>query len=218
MNIRDLIKDIDFFKNLSSEQLEIIADISIVTRYSKSSILYYESEVKKSLLFLIDGEIKIYKIDKYGNEIFLYNINKNSMISEISSLYSEEIYCFSNAEFTNDSLVLSINFQKFQEHFISKNILLNELTDILLKKILQLQTIVNKELVFDATSKVAFFLKDDLDTFNKLRRQEVSAILNIQPETLSRVLQKLSRNKTISILKNNQIVIENTIDLEKIIN
>ena len=67
-----------------------------------------------------------------------------------------------------------------------------ELMEILLDKTHQLQCIVNRELVFDATAKVAFMLNQDLDMFNKLKRQEVSFMLHIQPETLSRVFKKIN--------------------------
>ena len=67
---------------------------------------------------------------------------------------------------------------------------------------------VNRELVFDATAKVAFMLWGDLEIFNSKKRQEVSFMLHIQPETLSRVLKKLSRNEIIDIT-NSKVTILN---------
>ncbi len=199
MNLLETIRKISFFNSLDEEEIGLISSISTVSKYESNSILFYESDTKNHLLFLVEGLIKIYKYDKFGNEIFLYHIYKNSMISELSSLKSTEIYCFSNAEFIKDSVILSVNFEKLHEHFLSKNILLTELMEVLLDKTHQLQCIVNRELVFDATAKVAFMLKNDLEMFNKLKRQEVSFMLHIQPETLSRVLKRLSRDNIISI-------------------
>jgi CRP/FNR family transcriptional regulator len=208
----ETIKKIDFFNTLNEEQLNIIASFSNVSKYESKSILFYESDIKNHLLFLVDGLIKIYKVDKFGNEIFLYLIYKNSMISELSSMKSNDIYCFSNAEFVENSTILSVNFEKLQEYFLSKNILTTELMEILLDKTHQLQCIVNRELVFDATAKVAFMLNQDLEMFNKLKRQEVSFMLHIQPETLSRVLKRLSRDEIISI-DNGEVIIENQNEL-----
>ena len=42
-------------------------------------------------------------------------------------------------------------------------------------------------------------LSQDLEMFNRLKRQEVSFMLHIQPETLSRVLKRLSRNEIIQV-------------------
>ena len=199
MTVQKIIRKISFFNNLSDEQINIIASISTVSKQPNKSILYYESDINKNLLFLVEGLIKIYKVDKFNNEIFLYHIYKNSMISELSSMNNNDIYCFSNAEFTEDSIILSVNFEKFQELFLSKNILTMELLEVLLNKTHQLQCIVNRELVFDATAKVAFMLSQDLEMFNRLKRQEVSFMLHIQPETLSRVLKRLSRNEIIQV-------------------
>ncbi|UTJ06961.1 Crp/Fnr family transcriptional regulator [Arcobacter roscoffensis] len=199
MRIQETISKISFFNSLSDEQIDEMSSISNVINYPKDSILYYESDSLNNLLFLVKGLIKIYKVDKFDNDIFLYHIYENSMISELISLRNDEIYCFSNAEFTEDSTILSIDFKKFQELFLSKNILTMDLMEILLEKTHQLQCIVNRELVFDATAKVAFMLNQDLEMFNKLKRQEVSFMLHIQPETLSRVLKRLVRNETIEI-------------------
>ncbi len=208
-----VISQLDFFEELNSSQLDELANISNIKTYPKSSILFYEDEIKDTILFLVDGLIKIYKIDKFENEIFLYHIYKNSMISELSSINKKEIYCFSNAEFVEDSIVLAVDFHKFQELFLSKNILSQKLIDTLLEKTHQLQFIVNRELVFDATAKVAFMIFNDLEMFNKLKRQEVSFMLHIQPETLSRVLKRLTRNGSISVEKG-EVTIENRDELE----
>lgn len=213
MHLIEYIKKIDFFKNLNEEEMKLLCSISTMSKYENNSILFYENDIKNSLLFLVEGLLKIYKFDKFGNEIFLYHIYENSLISELSSLKSTDISCFSNASFIENSTILSVNFEKLQEYFLSKNILTNELMQALLDKSNQLQCLVNRELVFDATAKVAFMLKQDLAMFNKLKRQEVSFMLHIQPETLSRVLKKLSREDIINI-ENGYVTIK---DNEKLI-
>lgn len=207
MQIQETISSIDFFNTLNNEQIDELSEIARVIKYPKDSILYYESDINNTILFLVKGLIKIYKVDKFDNEIFLYHIYENHMISELSSMRDNEIYCFSNAEFMEDSIVLSIDFPDFKERFLDKNILTSQLMEVLLDKTHQLQCIVNRELVFDATAKVAFMLNQDLTMFNKLKRQEVSFMLHIQPETLSRVLKRLSRNEIIKIENSNVIII-----------
>ena len=213
MDKSKVISQLSFFDELNTTQIKELATISNIKTYPKNSILFYEDEIKDTILFLVDGLIKIYKIDKFENEIFLYHIYKDSMISELSSLNKKGIYCFSNAEFVEDSVVLAVNFHSFQELFLSKNILSQKLIDTLLEKTHQLQCIVNRELVFDATAKVAFMIFNDLEIFNKLKRQEVSFMLHIQPETLSRVLKRLTRNGSILVEKG-EVIISNKDELE----
>lgn len=203
MSIKKSIESLSFFESLTNEQIDLLLSFSYIQNYEKDNILFYETDIQNNLIFLIKGLVKIYKYDKFENEIFLYHIYENSLVSEISSLKTSKLYCFSNASFVEDSTILSINFEKFQEHFLSKNILTTNLIEALLDKTHQLQCIVNRELVFDATAKVAFMLHQDLTMFNKLKRQDVSFMLHIQPETLSRVLKKLSREEIINIENQN---------------
>ena len=71
MSIQETIRKISFFNNLNDEQIDLIASISFVSTYSNNSILYYESDTNNNILFLVEGLIKIYKVDKFDNEIFL---------------------------------------------------------------------------------------------------------------------------------------------------
>ena len=215
MTLTQSIRSLDFFENLSDNQIDILSNFSFISKYEKDSILFYETDLKTNLLFLVNGLIKIYKYDKFDNEIFLYHIYSNSLISELSNLNTNEIFCFSNASFIEDSVVLSIDFLKLQEHFLNNNLLVKELMSSLLKKTNQLQSLVNRELVFDATAKVAYMLVSDLKMFNNLKRQDVSFMLHIQPETLSRVLKKLSRDNIIEI-ENQQVIIKDEIALNSI--
>ncbi len=209
------IKELNFFKSLNEDQLSIINNISTLTKHPKNSILYYENDTFNKIFFLASGLLKVYKIDKFDNEIFLYHIYKNSMISELTTLEDDMIHCFSNAEFMEESVILEIDFLELKKHFLSKNILNNEFINEILLKTQQLHCVVNRELVFDATAKVAFMLSSDLQMFNKLKRQEVSFMLHIQPETLSRVLKKLKRSEVIDI-ENSSIIILNHEELQNI--
>lgn len=215
MTLKNSINNLDFFKNLDVEQIELLCNFSFITKYKKESILYYETDIKNHLLFLVEGLVKIYKYDKFDNEIFLYHIHSNSLISELSSIESSQIQCFSNSAFVEDSVVLSVDFLKLQEHFLNNNILVKELMNSLLSKTHQLQCLINRELVFDATAKVAHMLFTDLKLFNSLKRQEVSFILHIQPETLSRVLKKMSREGIIEV-ENQEIIIKDEISLQTV--
>lgn len=211
----DYIQELDFFKSLDKEQLLCLSNISTISKHTKNSILYYEFDMSNKLFFLASGILKIYKIDKFSNEIFLYHIHANSLISELTTLETDTIYCFSNAEFLEDSIILEINFTEFKNLFLSKNILNNEFINEILLKNHQLQCVVNRELVFDATAKVAYMLSDDLDIFNQIKRQEVSFMLHIQPETLSRVLKRLKRSSIIDT-ENGNIVILDKVALQAI--
>ena len=97
MSIKETIASIDFFSSLSEEQLDILSSISTIHAYSKEYIIHYEKKENDNLLFLTNGLAKSYKIDKHDNEIFLYYIYKNSLLSEISDIKSKRLLSFSKS-------------------------------------------------------------------------------------------------------------------------
>jgi CRP/FNR family transcriptional regulator len=207
MDILSAIKSINFFNTLNHDQINYLINISSISSFSKDTIIYFESDVNYSLQFLISGVVKVYKIDKFNNEIFLYHIHKGKMISELSSIDSESIYCFSNASFIEKGVILSVDFNKFKNYFIDSGILASEFIKEILEKSRLLQCIINRELVFDATTKVAHMLYTDLEMFNNLKKTEIAFMLHIQPETLSRVLKRFTRELIIEVQDKKNIII-----------
>jgi len=200
MSIKSIIRGLDFFINLNDEQLDILSDISSLSSYNKDYILCYEKSKSDKLLFLIEGLAKSYKIDKRDNEIFLYYIEKNNIISEITTtMDNDTIDINSNISFIEDSKVLSIDYKLFKKKFLNNHILTNEFINEIVARNKKLEFLINREFIFDAVTKVAIMLNNDLEIFNRLKRHEISLMLHIQPSTLSRVLNRLKRNNIISI-------------------
>jgi len=210
LSIKSIIKSQDFFTTLTDTQAELLSSISSIQNYNKNYTLYYEQKHSNELLFLTDGLAKAYKIDKHNNEIFLYYIYKNTLISEISNIDEDTLYSFSNVELVEASQVLSIDYKKFKELFLDKHILCKAFTNEVINRSLELQSLINREFIFDSVAKVAKMLHSDLEMFNSLKRHDISLILHIQPATLSRVLNRLKRNKIIDIIQGKVILLDSS--------
>ena len=197
--MRDIIESLSLFKNLQSSQIDKLYSISTVQNYNKNSILFYEKDRTDRLMFLISGLAKAYKIDKYNNEIFLYFIEKDMLISQIDDLTKDSIVFFSNISSIEDSSILSIDYKLFKKNFLDSNILTLEFANRVLYQSNRMRLLIDREFIFNAVSKVAMMLGDDLNRFNRLKRHDIALILHIQPATLSRVLSRLKRDNIISI-------------------
>ncbi len=208
MLLKDTLSSLDFFSSLGDEELDLLISFSSISSYAKEYIVHYEKQESSALLFLLQGVAKAYKIDKHNNEIFLHYIYAPSLLSDISNLKKEKILTFSNVSLIEDSKILAIEYSKFKEFFLTKGHLCVEFTNEVIAKSNQLQSLINREFIFSSVAKVAMMLHDDLDMFNTLKRGEISLILNIQPETLSRVLNRLKRDNIIDS-KNAKIVVLN---------
>ncbi len=199
MLIKNKIKSLNFFKTLNDEQIDTLIQISSIDNYSEDYILYYEKTKTSFLYFLIDGLAKSYKIDKHDNEIFLYYIQNNSILSEVSTINDSILNTYSNISFVEESQILSIDYKLFKDKFLNQNILNQELMNEIITRSKNLESLINREFIFDAVTKVAMMIGSDLVMFNKLKRHDIALILHIQPATLSRVLNRLKRNDIIDI-------------------
>lgn len=170
--------------------------------------MFYEKDDKDAIYYVISGSIKFYKVDRFDNEIFLYKLYSNSLIYNVSKLTdSFFVSCYANAEFLEDSKVLMIQSKPFREMIYANHGLMTKILQESFAMIQQMQCIISRDVVFDGTAKVAHMLVNDLSNFNKLKKHEIAYMLHIQPETLSRILNKLTRNGTIEIEKNSVVVL-----------
>jgi len=208
MSIKKAIFKLNFFSNLEENEVDKLCAISSFKRYSSDLLLHYEKSQSKNLLFLVNGLAKAYKIDKHDNEIFLYYVYSNQMLSELSTLKADKLLSYSNIIFVEESEVLSIDYEVFKREFLDKGLLCLELANEIIRQSKQLQDLVNREFIFDSVSKVSKMLHSDVEMFNKLKRYDVSLMLHIQPSTLSRVLSRLKRQGIIDIDHGEVIIVD----------
>ena len=215
MSIKEVIGRLDFFSHLEEEQVTQLTAISSLKKYNAERLLHYEKTQSNTLLFLVEGLAKAYKIDKHDNEIFLYYLYANEMLSEVTTLQSDTLLSYSNIVFLEESQVLSVEYEPFKREFLEKGLLCLELANETIRQSKQLQDLVNREFIFDSVSKVAKMLHADVAMFNRLKRYDVSLMLHIQPSTLSRVLSRLKRQAIIDI-ERGEVIIVNAKALERI--
>ena len=121
MSVKNIIRSLKFFSILNDEQVELLSSIATLQNYTEDYVLHYENKESNKLLFLTEGLAKAYKIDKHDNEIFLYYIHRNSLISEVSNIDSEILSSFSNIVLIEDSQVLCIDYRRFKTSFLESS-------------------------------------------------------------------------------------------------
>lgn len=203
------LRSIELFSDLQEDTLNFLCDHSKLQYYNNGEILYYEKEQRNEIFFIVNGALKFYKVDRFDNEIFLYKLSENALVFDISKMCEEHVMsCYANAEFMAESEVIVFESDKFREMIRQDPMLMRKVLRESFQSIQQLQCIISRDVVFDGTAKVAHMIINELETFNSLKKHEIAYMLHIQPETLSRILKKLTRNGIISIEKNNVVVLE----------
>ncbi|MDD2368088.1 Crp/Fnr family transcriptional regulator [Sulfuricurvum sp.] len=188
-----MIEDLNFFKECDPLKLSLLSSTAKFKSYNASDILMYEEDDVNRVYFLVEGEVKLYKVDRFDNEVFLYTLSDQTLLTDIGSLECNTISCFSNIEFLVPSRVVSFDLKMFKEVVKTDFSLLINLVNLLADQKQRVDCMVSMGMVYDVTAKVAKMLYDQLDLYNRLKKQEISYRLNIQPATLSRVLAKFIR-------------------------
>lgn len=191
------IKQLTFFHGLEESKLNTILPSARVREYNSTEIMTYEEDDLERVSFLLAGEAKLYKVDRYDNEVFLYTLTANALLTNIGSLEDNSIACFSNIEFLSESKVISFDMTDFKTLVKSENLLLQNLVNALSFQKQMMDCTINMGMVYDGAAKVANMLYHHTDLFNSLKKQEIAYRLNIQPATLSRILAKMMRKGVI---------------------
>lgn len=192
-NMGLILEQLNFFEGCDPEKLTRLSASAKLKTYEASDVMVYEEDDINRVYFLVQGEVKFYKVDRFDAEVFLYTVKDEALLTNIGSLNCDRISCFSNIEFLVPSRVLSCDLEIFKEVVKTDITLLIHLVNLLADQKQLIECTINMGMVYDVTAKVAKMLYDYLNLYNSLKKQEISYRLNIQPATLSRVLAKFIR-------------------------
>ena len=181
------LKNIVLFQDLDENTISQIEEFTISTKLSKDNIVFYEGDESNYLHLLISGIVKLYKISTHDKEIILKYFHPNELIAEVANF--EHMAFPATAKAFTDIEVLKIDFEKLKKIIYTNPTLAFKIQTSLIKKIKNLEKVISTHLVLDAKERIAKFIYDNPEDFFKTKNIEIAEILNITPETLSRILR-----------------------------
>jgi len=192
--IKNKLRKIEIFKSLSDGEIEKIVEISVLKRFCRDNVLFYEGEMPRYFYALLGGYVKFYKTDLKGHEIVLHFFTKPIMMAEMPSLENIPFRATAIAMRDNTEILL-IDRERFIRLLQEDNEFSFYIIKSLTQKIKELEVAINRNLIYDAITKVCSFIKDEPLEIVNTKHKEVAMMLNMAPETLSRVLKKLKNLK-----------------------
>ena len=192
-SIRSILKEVSMFSALNEDELKALANISHVSKYKEGSTLFLKGDVLSSLMLLIDGIVSIFKHDSKGNEIVIGYFTRYKLLAEPATLRHTPLP--SSATFKSDGAILKIDLEKFEELFMSHPHISYAIIQSLLQKVELLQQNIHFNIASTSSEKILFFYEKNPKLSLDLKQYEIASILGMVPETFSRNVKKLVKEK-----------------------
>ena len=186
------LQQTDLFNSLSLEELE---NISTVHKFQKDNIVFSEGDSSEYFYFLVEGSVKVYKVDTKGTEIVVHNFENNTLLAEMATI--EKINFPATCICMKDSTFILIKRDDFLQILESNAKVSFQVIKSLSKKIQSFNGLLNRSLIFDATTKVASYINDNPELLKTKKKKAIATELQMTPETFSRILKKLKDLKLI---------------------
>ena len=199
------LHDIPMFSALGNNYLKELQNAIHVKQYAKDSIVFYEGDESDYLHILMEGDVKLYKTSPKGSQIQINRFSAPSLIAEFAC-FEKEVFPAS-CEFVSDGAIGLLHFDKLYEYLNQPDFSL-ELIKSLTGKVMTLSALVHKETILSSEAKVADLMIKKVAIFNRLKNNEIASILNLTPETFSRILTKFKKEGIIAV-ENNMLKVLN---------
>ncbi len=187
LDINELRK-IPFFENLDEKELKLLASFSKKRVLTKGEVLFYEKELPTSLIFLVEGVLKVYKTDLKNNEVVLSRFKPVSLVAEMVTL--EGLPYPASGSFDSDGVIIEVDFEKFKKEFFHNPDVALNIFKSLSRKIKNLENVIALNIVLDSTARIAKYICENEEALT-MKHSQLAQHLHMTPETLSRMFKKL---------------------------
>jgi len=211
----EMLKKTSFFSDLSEEDLEKILSVSIERNYKKNMIIFMEGEPGEAFYYIKSGKVKIFRTYEDGKEHIIHIFSEGDVFGE-ATLFSNIPYPASSMVY-EDSVIGIIKNKELEQLVKSNSELALRIIRVMAKRLVFSQQKI-KDLAFnDVFARTAsqiiklggeYGIKTEKGILVniELSRQELADMVGTTRETISRVISRFKKEKTITE-DNDRIVI-----------
>lgn len=194
-----LLAESNFFKDLSPATLKALAAIATLRPVAKRETLFREGQPGEAIYLLRRGAIQLHKATPDGNEVVIKIVQPSEVFAEVV-LFERETYPVTATAlsvgdviaFPRTEVHLLLNTTSFRNDFIA----------MLMRKQRYLAERIVQQQAHDAEGRLLWFLKEQFGAQRcvtlPFSKKDLAAAIGTTPETLSRTLLKLKKQKILS--------------------
>jgi len=117
--VKEFLKHIQLFKELSDSQLETICEKVKVENFSANSMIFNENNIRQNLFLIYDGEVELFKRTPYGVEKRLSIFSRYDFLGE-GALMDDSPHSTS-ARATINSVIITLSRDSFRQLMKEQN-------------------------------------------------------------------------------------------------
>ena len=221
MNDLDVLSQIPFFHNLDPGQLGLVAGIARSMPLKRGRVLFSEGDKAEGFYAVMSGTIKIYKLSPEGKEQILHIFGTGEPFGEVP-VFAGGAYPAS-AEALEDSRVMFFPRAEFVSLIRREPDLALAMLAVLSMRLRQFTHLVENLSLKEVPGRLAaFLLQSDSEAGNgddavelNIAKGQLAGLLGTIPETLSRILGRMSQQGIIDVQGRRILILDRTA-LEKL--
>lgn len=198
------IAEIPFFEGLETRHLEDLAKIAVEQAYGKGQTLFLEGSKATGFYLILSGRIKIYKLSLEGKEQILHIFGTGECFGEVP-VFAGGNYP-AHATTLEPSSVLFFPRDAFVALIKKEPALALNMLAILSKRLRRFTHLIEDLSLKEVPGRLAAYLlylsehNKQLDSFDlDITKTQLASLLGTIPETLSRILGKMSQLELILV-------------------
>jgi len=204
MDCAKFVSESGLFQGLPEEQLGEIEQIASKKKFKKGEPLFFEGDEGEGFYMVLSGKVKIFKISDSGKEYILHICNPGEMIAEAPVFHG---YPFpANAETLEKTKLLFFPRDKFVNLVHKTPSIAINMLGLLSMRLRRFATQIENLSLKEVPSRLAGYLiysseeQGGGDTIELgISKGQLASLLGTIPETLSRILTKMSKEGLIDV-------------------
>jgi CRP/FNR family transcriptional regulator, dissimilatory nitrate respiration regulator len=200
----NIISKVPFLSGLPDETIEKILNISVKREFNKSEIIFSEGDDSDGFYVLIKGLVKIFKVSFDGKEQILHFIREGEPFAEVP-VFSGKTFPAS-AQAIKKSEVLIFPKALFVKLISEDPFIAMSMLAVLAKRLREFAVQVEELSLKRVSERLASYIlyasdkKGDKNNIKlDISKTDLSSLLGTLPETLSRILNKMSSDGLIKV-------------------
>ncbi len=198
--IKSKIRNIPIFSRLKESQIERLSRHATVTEIAKKAVFFSEDKLSQGMHILLSGKVKLFKLAEDGKEqtIFVFGPGEPFCLCSVFS----DGKLPANLSALEDSKVLFISPAEYEKLVQEDPTILMSMMRVMSRRLKEAMDMIDSLSLKQVPSRLAaYFLSREQngEIEMDISYRELSKIIGVTPEALSRAMKKMSDNGLIRV-------------------